>query len=34
MGAQTGEAYIALGVPPHVGAADVVALAEAMEALA
>jgi len=34
MGAETGEAYVALGVPSHVGAVDVVALAEAMEQLA
>lgn len=34
MGADAGEAYVALGVPPHVGAADVVALADAMEQLA
>lgn len=34
MGADAGEAYVALGVPPHVGAADVLALAEAMERLA
>ncbi len=34
MGVEPGEAYVALGVPPHVGAADVLALAEAMEALA
>ena len=34
MGAEPGEAYVALGVPPHVGADDVVALADAMERLA
>jgi len=34
MGAEPGEAYVALGVPPHVGVADVLALAEAMEQLA
>ena len=34
MGAEPGEAYVALGVPPHVTAADVLALAEAMEQLA
>ncbi len=34
MGAEPGEAYVALGVPPHVGSADVLALAEAMEHLA
>ena len=34
MGAEPGEAYVALGVPPHVSAADVLTLAEAMEELA
>src|SRR4051812_23909322 len=34
MGADPGEAYVALGVPEGMAAADVVALAEAMEALA
>jgi thiamine-monophosphate kinase len=34
MGAEPGEAYVALGVPPHVSAADVLSLAEAMEQLA
>jgi len=34
MGAEPGEAYVALGVPPHVTAADALALAEAMEQLA
>ncbi|HMS63370.1 MAG TPA: thiamine-phosphate kinase [Solirubrobacteraceae bacterium] len=34
MGADPGEAYVALVVPPHLGAADVVALAESLEALA
>ncbi len=33
MGAEPGEAYVALAVPPHVQAADVIALAEALEAL-
>jgi thiamine-monophosphate kinase len=34
MGADAGEAYVALGVPPYVSAADVLALAESMERLA
>ncbi len=34
MGAEPGEAYVALGVPPHVSAADVLAIADAMEQLA
>ena len=34
MGVEAGEAYIALAVPPHVSAADVVTMAEAMEQLA
>jgi thiamine-monophosphate kinase len=34
MGVGAGEAYVALGVPPHAGAADLAELAEAMEALA
>ncbi len=34
MGVEAGEAYVALGVPPHVSAADVIAMAEAMERLA
>lgn len=34
MGADPGEAYVAVAVPPHVTGPDVVALAEALEALA
>jgi thiamine-monophosphate kinase len=34
MGADAGEAYVALGLPPGFGEADAVALAEGMEALA
>ena len=34
MGADAGEAYVALGVPPHLAAPDAVALVAAMEALA